>query len=118
MDRYLFVTHTDCADPTREAEFNDWYDNVHVPDMLETPGMISATRWENVHPKGNGRRKYLALYELETDNVEKFDETLKEMGRRSKERGRLSDLIVVDPPGVPRVIYRKIMPAKKAKIKE
>lgn len=118
MERYLFVTHTDCADPAREDEFNDWYNNVHVPDILETPGMISATRWENVHPKDNNRRKYIALYELETEDVEKFDETLKEMGRKSKERGRLSDLLIVDPPDVPRIIYKQVMPIKKAKLHE
>jgi hypothetical protein len=55
------------------------------------------------------------MYELETDDIEKFDATLKENGRRSKERGRLSDLIVVDPPEVPRIIYRQVMPLKKAK---
>ena len=55
MERYLFVTYTDCADLSREEEFNEWYNNVHVPDMLETPSMISATRWENVYPKGNNR---------------------------------------------------------------
>jgi hypothetical protein len=115
MERYLFVTFTDCSDPSREDEFNDWYNNVHVPDMLEAPGMISATRWENVFPKGNNRRKYIALYEFETDDVEKFDKTLREYGRKSGERGRLSDLIVVDPPEVPRIIYRQVMTIKKAK---
>jgi hypothetical protein len=115
MERYLFVTNTDCADPSREDEFNDWYNNVHVPDMLETPGMISATRWENVFPKNNKRRKYTALYEFETDNIEKFDAALRETGRGTKERGRLSDLIVLDPPDVPRIIYRQVMPTRKAK---
>jgi hypothetical protein len=115
MERYLFVTFTDCSDPSREDEFNDRYNNVHVPDMLETPGMISATRWENIFPKGNNRRKYIALYEFETDDVEEFDKTLREYGKKSGERERLSDLIVLDPPEVPRIIYRQVMPPKKAK---
>ena len=37
------------------------------------------------------------MYEFETDDIQKFDAVLKENGRKSKERGRLSDLIVVDP---------------------
>ena len=115
MERYLFVTHTDCADLSRQDEFNDWYNNIHVPDMLETPGMISATRWENIFPKGNNRRKYIGLYEFETDNVEEFDRNLWECGRRSGERGRLSDLLVLDPPEVPRIIYRQVMAPLKAK---
>ena len=83
--------------------------------MLETPGMISATRWENVFPEGNDRRKYIAMYEFETDDVEKFDEALRKNGKKSQERGRLSDLVVLDPPEVPRIIYKQVMPPKKAK---
>jgi hypothetical protein len=114
MERYLYVTHTDCSDPSREDEFNDWYSNIHVPDMLETPGMISATRWENVYPKGNKNRKYIALYEFETDDVEKFFTTLRKIGKKTEESNRFSDLIVLDPPEVPRIIYRQVMPPKKA----
>jgi hypothetical protein len=32
------------SDPSREQEYNDWYDNVHVPEVLETPGSVSARR--------------------------------------------------------------------------
>jgi hypothetical protein len=81
--------------------------------MLETPGMISATRWEDVHPKDNNRRKHVALYELGIDDMGKFDETLKEMGRKSEKRGRLNDLLIIDPPDVARIIYRQVMPIKK-----
>jgi hypothetical protein len=116
MTRYLLFAFSDCEDPSREKEFNDWYDNMHVPDMLETPGMIRATRWVNAGPKENQRRKYLALYELETDSVEEFDKKVQEIGRGTVARGRFSDLPVFDPPDVPR-IYRQIMEAKEAKPK-
>jgi hypothetical protein len=114
MARYLLFAFSDCVDPSREKEFNDWYDNMHVPDMLETPGMIRATRWVSASPKENQRRKYLALYELETDDVEKFDKKVQEIGMATVRRGRFSDLPVFDPPDVPRV-YRQIMEAKEAK---
>ncbi|MBY8856794.1 hypothetical protein K7711_09930 [Nocardia sp. CA2R105] len=29
----------------REDEFNEWYDNVHVPQLLAVPGMRSAQRY-------------------------------------------------------------------------
>jgi len=29
----------------KEDEFNEWYDNVHVPELLAVPGMVSATRY-------------------------------------------------------------------------
>jgi hypothetical protein len=31
--------------PGREAEFNDWYDNRHVPEVLAVPGFVSCTRF-------------------------------------------------------------------------
>jgi hypothetical protein len=114
MAKYLLFAFSDCVDPSREKEFNDWYDNMHVPDMLETPGMIRATRWVSASPKENQHRKYLALYELETDDVDEFDKKVQEIGMATVQRGRFSDLPVFDPPDVPRV-YKQIMEAKEPK---
>lgn len=114
MTKYMLFAFSDCKDPAREAEFNDWYDNIHLPDMLEVPGMIKATRWMSARPAEGDRRRYLALYELETDNLEEFDAKVRERGMRTVEEGRFSDLPVFDPPNVPRV-YRQIMPEKLAR---
>ena len=114
MTRYLLFAFSDCKDPAREDEFNEWYDNTHLPDMLEVPGMISATRWASAHPGESQRRKYLALYELETDNLDAFDAKVREYGMRTMEEGRFSDLPVFDPPEIPRV-YKQITEEKKPK---
>ena len=29
----------------KEDEFNEWYDKVHIPELLTVPGMLSATRY-------------------------------------------------------------------------
>jgi len=113
MGRYLLLAFSDCKDPAREKEFNDWYSDIHVPDMLEVPGMISATRWVSAESKEGQSRKYLALYELETDNLEKFGAAVGERGMRTMQEGRFSDLPVFDPPEIPRV-YKQIMPVKAA----
>ena len=113
MGRYLCFAFSDCKDPAREKEFNDWYDNMHVPDMLEVPGMIRATRWASAQPKYSQHRKYLAMYELETDDIEKFDLSVRERGMRTMKEGRFSDLPVFDPPDIPR-FYKQIMPVKEA----
>ena len=114
MARYLLFAFSDCKDPSREDEFNDWYSNMHVPDMLEVPGMISATRWVSAHKDLEGeQRKYLAMYELETDDLEKFDASVRERGMRTMKEGRFSDLPVFDPPNIPRT-YRQIMEKKEA----
>ena len=113
MARYLLFAFSDCKDPAREKEFNEWYSNMHIPDMLEVPGMIKASRWVSAEPKEGQHRKYLALYELETDSVEEFDKKVRERGMRTMKEGRFSDLPTFDPPDIPRV-YKQIMPEKKA----
>ncbi|HEX76953.1 MAG TPA: hypothetical protein G4O03_00860 [Dehalococcoidia bacterium] len=49
--------------PEREQEFNEWYDRVHVPMVLECPGVMRASRYQIVEPVP-GLTKYLAIYEL------------------------------------------------------
>ncbi len=113
MTKYLYFAFSDCKDPSRDEEYNDWYSNIHVPDMLETPGMIRATRWMSVERKAGNARKYLALYEFETDDLEEFNNQLGKVGRSTMERGRFSDLPVFEPPEMPRV-YKQIMPVREA----
>ena len=113
MAKYLLFAFSDCKDPSHEAEFNEWYSNIHVPDMLEVPGMIQATRWVSAEPREGQRRKYLALYELETDDIEAFNLKVRERGMRTIKEGRFSDLPIFDPPDIPRV-YKQIMPERKA----
>jgi hypothetical protein len=113
MAKYLLIVFSDCKEPAREKEFNDWYNNMHVPDMLEVPGMIRATRWMSAEPERSQHRKYLALYEMETDDIKKFDASVRERSLRTMKEGRFSDLPVFDPPEIPRV-YKQIMPAREA----
>ncbi len=112
MAKYLLFAFSDCKDPKREKEFNDWYDNMHMPDMLKTPGLIKATRWVSADNKANEVRKYLALYELETDDLEEFNKKMREQGMWTFKAGRFSELPVFDPDNVPR-IYKQITKEKK-----
>lgn len=54
----------------REEEFNRWYDERHVPDLLAVPGFVSAQRFALTDATGQDKAgwTYLALYELETDD--------------------------------------------------
>ena len=92
MTKWLLVVETNCNDATREAVFNNWYDNIHLPDVLETPGFIRATRYENTDtPEGRG--KFLATYEIETDDIK---QTMKAMGEnlgKKRAEGRMIGLI-------------------------
>ena len=117
MARYLFFAFSDCKDPAREEEFNEWYSNTHIPDMLQVPGMIKATRWMAAEPKEGLSRKYLALYEFETDDIPGFNLDVQKWGKWTMQEGRFSDLPVFDPDSIPR-IYTQIMPVKRSKAKK
>jgi hypothetical protein len=79
MARYTFVVFTTPAEG-KEEEFNRWYDEVHVPEVLMVPGFTGASRLvftptDHAEP----RHRYLALYQIESDDPQVV---LAELGRR------------------------------------
>ena len=63
-------------DPEMEDEFNEWYNNVHVPGIVNCPGFISGRRYRSVR----GEPSYMALYEIESVDALKSDEFKEESG--------------------------------------
>ena len=61
MATALFVVKA-TIDPDREEEFNRWYDDEHVPDLLRYPGAVSARRYRSL--VGEERFQYIAVYEF------------------------------------------------------
>lgn len=55
----------------REDEFNAWYTNRHLNDLVALPGFASAQRF-TLHSvsMGSTLNKYLAIYDVETDDPE------------------------------------------------
>jgi hypothetical protein len=67
----------------REDDFNEWYDNVHVPEVLATPGMVTAQRFSLADVEMNRAEgmpaqshAYLTVYEMEGD----VDATMAKIG--------------------------------------
>lgn len=57
----------------REDEFNDWYTNVHLADVLKLPGVVAAQRFvlsETQHRAPPFDWKYLAVYEIDIEDVQ------------------------------------------------
>ena len=52
--------------PEMEEEFNRWYDQEHIPNLLAVPGIIWAKRGVNT---GKGP-KYIAVYEHENIDIQ------------------------------------------------
>lgn len=52
----------------RKAEYNNWYSNQHLADVLKVPGFLSAQRFRLAQDNNSESWKYLALYEFEADD--------------------------------------------------
>jgi hypothetical protein len=57
----ILVTSVDITSGA-EDEFNRWYNEVHLPEVLACTGFISASRYECT----DGQPRYIAVYELES----------------------------------------------------
>ena len=70
MKKYVFVVYTRPTEG-KESEFNQWYNERHLPDVLNLPGFVSAHRFKYVDvPSTNpSSHPYLALYMVETDDI-------------------------------------------------
>lgn len=70
MNRHVLVVQSNAVDG-RDDEFNDWYDREHLPAVLTVAGFVSARRFRAA-PSVHGElpeHRYLAIYEIETDDL-------------------------------------------------
>ena len=85
------------APSTARLEFNHWYDQIHVPEVLRIPGFLRARRFKTVNAPENGPyEEFLAVYEFDCDDVD----TVAGLLLDASNRGELSqtDLLRWDPP--------------------
>ena len=92
--RGILLVLSNCTDLAREAEFNRWYEDIHVADILETGAFHTASRYESLAPQAT-QATYLALYETEQSDPAKAREALGKARADWEKRGRLSDTIEV-----------------------
>jgi hypothetical protein len=117
----IFIVSSRCTVPEREQEFNAWYDDAHIPDLLSTGLFVSAYRFAAVAagtlvgpeapPEGAAHATdvapssaYLAIYETIVDPLEAAREFSRTHRSRLKAAGRLSEIIDVTWRGT----YRQI----------
>lgn len=83
MRKFTWVVLTNC-DSAHEREFNEWYDNVHINDLLRIPGVVAARRSKIAQAQMtmidgalvlcgrediDAKYQYLACYSIETDDL-------------------------------------------------
>jgi len=72
MAKFIMVvlSHPPNAEIDR-ADYDRWYSERHIPEVLQLPEFISARRYELAeHVSGNDPFPYITHYEIEADSAE------------------------------------------------
>ena len=72
MPKAVMLVWSSPSDPSREDEYNKWYDSVHAPDVLKVPVFTGVTRYkvsEAQFAPVDTPAQYVALYEVDTDDL-------------------------------------------------
>ena len=116
---WFYMVKTKSADPAKEAEFNTWYDDIDIPDVLAVPGFMRARRGvqQNITaiPELNlqeSEGKYIALYDIETGDIDKSIIDLYVAARKMVALGRITDLLKVTEANY----YRRLTPGYRASV--
>jgi len=70
MNKYVLVVHSNATDG-KEDEYNNWYNNTHLGEVTQLPGFVAGQRFAVAAEPTAGeapKHKYLAIYEMETDD--------------------------------------------------
>ena len=96
MAKALLFVESRPTTPAQDAEYNDWYQNVHLGDVCKVPGFVAATRYRQADQQpmdGQPSGTYLAIYEVESDDLPATYEAL--IG--SAESMDMSETLGMDP---------------------
>ncbi|MCB8885622.1 hypothetical protein BIS17_07845, partial [Bordetella pertussis] len=93
MPRHKLVVLTNPVEG-REQEFDDWYMNTHMPDVMRVPGFVSGQRftWAHAQAKPHAQTwRYLTILEIDTDDLQATLDDL--MARPGTAAMRMSDAL-------------------------
>ncbi len=61
-ERVFYIVKS-IVDPNVEHEWSMWHTNSHVPEVLEEPGFLKATKFRQAEPAGD-KPVYWTIYEM------------------------------------------------------
>jgi len=95
MASYKLVVFSDSTEAGNEDEYNDWYTNQHLDDVVAVPGFVSAQRFKlKTLVMGEFKTKYMAIYNIESDDPQKVMDAM--MARRGTDQMIISEALDVD----------------------
>jgi hypothetical protein len=89
------------ASADAEAAYHKWYNETHLAQILSVEGIVAARRFAPT----DGVGPFIAIYELDCDDLDAAVEQLGALGASGKLTGM--ENLAMDPKPVPRV-YREI----------
>jgi hypothetical protein len=95
MEKWIFYVEVSCIDPNREQEFNRWYDEIHIPDVMEGCTDFRNCQRYKLISRNRDHGQYLTLIEIETDDIEQTMEMHRKNSERIRAEGRWTDIIDV-----------------------
>jgi hypothetical protein len=80
MPRYLVIAlNGPTGGKDDEAEYNRWFDEIHVPDLKKVDGALSTRRFK-VETKHRIDQPYVCVTEVEAENA---DAVMKELAKKA-----------------------------------
>lgn len=99
MAKGIMIVLSNPIDATREDDYNDWYNNVHIPELLVLDGFVAARRFR-VLDEG-AEQRFAAVYELEADDLTSIMDVI---GKAVvDEKIHMTDAIEMEPPAFVRL---------------
>jgi hypothetical protein len=96
MPKGIILVESRPSSPEREQEYNTWYDEVHLGELVALDGFVSARRLRPV----DGGGPYVAIYEIEGDDLQAIlDNMIANAGQL-----HMSDALQLDPAPIPRLL--------------
>jgi hypothetical protein len=98
VSHWFYMVKSRPSEPASEAEYNAWYDDIDIPDVLAVPGFLRARRgiaqeMSAVPTAGRDADKgtYVALYDITTNDIDKTIIDMYVAARKMAALGRLTD---------------------------
>ena len=89
----MLVAFTRCNDAARAAEWDEWYDAEHLPDLVREGGPWVATRFRLPDPPAPGRPSlgftHVSLYEIDDEDLDGAARRLLTRDRALRRRKRM-----------------------------
>lgn len=98
---WLMMVMTKSTDPSRDVQFNTWYDDIDIPDVLQVPGYKRARRGRRLQlpdlPPADATDDgtYVALYDILSPNIDRTIIDMLMATRKMEAAGRSTDLLKV-----------------------